>query len=291
MTFASRRTYGIVLVTLGTITWSTGGLFVRLLPIDLWTILFWRSIFAGLSLMAMLAVMNGGRVRESFASLGRPGLLAIPLSAISMVSYVASLNFTTVANVMTIYATLPFVAAAVAWVWTREQIGRRVAIASLVAFAGILIVAGSATHPEDVLGNALAFAMTASFAVILVMARLHPGIQMAPVNGLAAFVCAAACWPLVGGPLPTPFEFAVLAAFGFTTSGLAYLLFLTGGKHIPASEAGLIGLLDVVLGPFWVWLAFAEEPGLPAILGGSLVLAAVGWYLAGELRRPAVNAA
>ena len=63
--------------------------------------------------------------------------------------------------------------------------------------------------------------------------------------------------------------------------GVAYCLYMAGGRLIPASETGLIGLIDVVLAPLWVWLLFAESPGLPAVLGGVLVLGAVVWYLAG----------
>jgi drug/metabolite transporter (DMT)-like permease len=68
------------------------------------------------------------------------------------------------------------------------------------------------------------------------------------------------------------------------TSGLAYLLFLTGSRLILSSEAGLIALLDVVLGPLWVWLAFAENPGVPAIIGGGIVLASLVWYLSTDWR-------
>ena len=75
----------------------------------------------------------------------------------------------------------------------------------------------------------------------------------------------------------------ILAVFGATTTGFAYLLFLTGGRLIPSSEAGLIGLLDVPLAPLWVWLAFGEEPGNSALIGGSIVLAALLWCLAGGL--------
>jgi drug/metabolite transporter (DMT)-like permease len=60
----------------------------------------------------------------------------------------------------------------------------------------------------------------------------------------------------------------------------------TGGRRIPAGEAGLIGLLDVVLGPLWVWLAFGETPSRAAFIGGGLVLGAVVWFLSDGLARP-----
>ena len=78
----------------------------------------------------------------------------------------------------------------------------------------------------------------------------------------------------------------VLALFGATNTALAYLLFLIGGRYVPSGEAGLIGLLDVVLGPFRVWLVFGERPREAALIGGGIVPASVLWYLvAGMISR------
>jgi len=112
---------------------------------------------------------------------------------------------------------------------------------------------------------------------------------MAPVNAFGAALCAAFCWPLMAPGLPSLYQLVILGLFGATNTAFAYLLFLVGGRHIPSGEAGLIAMLDVVLGPFWVWLVFAEQPGGAALLGGGLVLAAVLWYLVSQLHEPALS--
>lgn len=279
----SQRLRGIALVATASLVWSTGGLFVRFLDLDLWTMQAWRSLFSALSLVVAVIIDKGRRTPKAMLDIGRLGLAAAPVAAVSMISYVAALKLTTVANVMIIYATVPFVAAAVAFLWMGERIERRTLIASAVALVGIGIMAGSTTRPSDFAGNALSFLMTLAFAVLLVMARRYPSLAMAPVNALGAMLCAVLCWPLVPGGLPSSSEMLILAVFGATTTGFAYLLFLTGGRLIPSSEAALIGLLDVVLAPLWVWLAFGEDPGTPAMIGGSIVLAALLWCLAGGL--------
>ena len=281
------RSYGIALVAAASIFWSTAGLFVRLLgEMDVWTMLGWRSLFAALSLFLVTAVQHGRNAPQAFSAMGWWGLAAVPISAFSMFSFVAALKLTSVANVMTVYATVPFVAAGIAFVWIGERAERRVLFASAIALAGIAVMAGFASRPDDIAGNALALSMTVTFSVLLVMARRYPGIEMAPVNALAAALCALACWPLMSGVVPSPGQLAILALSGYTNTALAYLLFLIGGRYIPSSEAGLIAMLDVVLGPLWVWIAFSENPGTPALIGGALVLAAVIWYLVGGLRSP-----
>lgn len=279
------RTYGMLLVFTATIIWSTAGLFVRGLDLDIWTVLGWRSLFGGLT----LAVIVFAKQRIS-AVPGRVPFYFYPLfglmAAISMYGYVGALKLTTVANVLAIYATVPFVAAGISYVWLKEAISRRVLIASLIAFVGVLIVAGFGARPEDVAGNALAFLMTVTFSILLVAARRYPALRLAPVNALGAGFCVLLCLPLMSHTLPSLSEILILAAFGSTTSGIAYLLFMTGGRYIPSGEAGLIGLLDVVLGPLWVWLAFSETPSTATIAGAAIILVAVAWYLWSGLRQP-----
>jgi drug/metabolite transporter (DMT)-like permease len=204
-----------------------------------------------------------------------------------MGGYVLALKLTSVANVMVIYATVPFVAAGIAFAWNGERTNRRALLASGVALAGIFVLVGGAAALKDLAGDGLAFLMTLAFAIQLVMARRYPKLEMSMINAAAAALCAISCWLLTPVGIPTSHQLLILALFGVTTTALAYLLFLTGGRYLPSGEAGLIGLLDVVLGPLWVWFFLAERPGAPALIGGGLVLASVCWYLSSQLRTAA----
>jgi drug/metabolite transporter (DMT)-like permease len=272
---------GVILVTMAAIVWSSAGIFMRLLDLDLWTMQAWRSVFGALSMVVLLTLQYGARAPAVVRAVGWPGVAAVLPAAVSMFAFVAAMKYTTVANVMVVYATIPFVAAAIAFVWIREKISRRTAIASAVALLGIAVMGGTATRPGDLIGNAIALVMTVTFAILVVMARRYRGLSMLPTNAMAAALCAIVCFPLAAEGVPPARDLAILAAFGAMTMGLAYFLYMAGGRLIPASETGLIGLIDVVLAPLWVYLLFAEDPGLPAVIGGGLVLGAVVWYLAG----------
>ena len=279
MARSGERTLGIALVGGATVLWSTAGLFVRVLDLDNWTMQVWRALFGALSLLAIVFLQHGRRTSQAFLGIGRAGLAAVPIAAISMFTYVAALKLTTVANVMIVYATVPFIAAAVAFVWNGERSSRRTIVASAIALAGVGVMVGSSTQGGDLAGDAFALLATLTLAVQLVMARQYPSLPMAPVNALAATLCALLCWPFMPGVSVAARELVILAAFGAVTMGLAYLLFLTGGRRIPSGEAGLIGLLEVVLGPLWVWLSFGEVPSGAAMVGGALVLGSVVWFL------------
>jgi len=279
----------MALVFTAAVMWSTAGLFVRLLDLDVWTILAWRSLFAAASLAVIAGLRHRGAALSGLLASGPVGLLAIALSTVSIGGYVISLKLTSVANVMVIYATVPLITAGIAWLWMRERIDRRVLVASVIALCGVAVMAGTQTRMLDLAGNAVALIMTLAFGMQLVMARRYRTLDMGPVNAVGALLVALLCLPLMQHDLPGTRDLVVLALFGITTTSVAYSLFMIGGRYIPSGEAGLIGMIDVVLAPFWVWLLFAEDPGAAALLGGALVLAATGYYLWGQRRKAAVD--
>src|SRR5262245_13642235 len=111
---------GIALVAAAAVAWSTAPLFVRLLPFDSFTILFWRGVFAGCGITAFLLLVQGRSALTDFTRMSRGGLLFAALSAVGMLLYIPSLQLTSAANVAIILATAPFASAALAWVWFRE---------------------------------------------------------------------------------------------------------------------------------------------------------------------------
>ncbi|HVO04607.1 MAG TPA: DMT family transporter [Candidatus Cybelea sp.] len=290
MSWVGSRSYGATLVATAAVLWSTGGLFVRALDLDLWTMLVWRAVFAALALAVVVFARHGAQSATRLRRLGWPGLVAIPIATVSMTSFVAAVKLTTVANVMIVYATVPFIAAAIGYAWIGERPSRRMLIASGIAFLGIALMAGAAPSVRDLAGDAVALLMTVTFGTQLVMARRYPTLEMAPVNGAGSALCALLLWPLASAQMPDLAQLGILLLFGIATTAGAYVLFLIGGRYIPSGEAGLIGMLDVVLAPIWVWLLFDERPDTAALIGGALVLAAVLWYLAAQLTRRAAAA-
>src|SRR3954454_13726143 len=162
----SQHRLGIALVAGAAIAWSTAPFFTRLLPFDSWTILFWRGLFGG-SLIAALLVLTKRRagLRE-LAGIDGNGWLVACLSTLGMVSFIPALQLTSVSNVAIIIATGPFVAAGLAWIWLREAVRLTTLVASFVALCGVAIIVGNAGDVSDARGLALACLMTAAIAAM-----------------------------------------------------------------------------------------------------------------------------
>ena len=282
----SARRRGVLLVLVATVLWSMAGIFARLLShLDVMTVLGWRALLGSASISVVgLIEWRRGRLDDPFA-FGRLSPVVALLAMIAISAYAASVMTTTIADVMIIYATLPFVAAAIGYVVNRERVSSRTLVAAGVALAGITIMVASGLGSGRLLGQAISALMTLCFAGMVVLQRRQPGASMIAVNAIGAL--GSGVFGLMNSPHPPLdlYDMSVLFVFGLTTIGLAFVLFMEGAKFIPSAEAGLISLLDVVLGPVWVFLAFGENPGAATVLGGAIVLGAALWRMAPDLRR------
>jgi drug/metabolite transporter (DMT)-like permease len=276
------RTY----VALAAIAWSTAGLFQRELTVNLGTQLAGRAFFAVIGILTFVAVAERGRVVHGFRQIGRAGLALAALMAISSGAFIAALNYTSVANVLFLQALAP-VLAALFGTLVGERVSRRTWIAIAVAVAGVALMVGGPSRPS-LAGFSLSLLMSVSFAGTIVITRHQRQVSMAPATCLSqalVFVCAApfASPSSIGGE-----DLALLAGLGITQIGLGLIFLSIGARLIPAAEVALITLLEIVLGPLWVWLALGERPGTTTLVGGAIVLGAVVIQTIGEPEEPSV---
>lgn len=272
-----QRWLGTLLLAGSAVAYSLAGFFTRLIPLDAVTLLFWRGLFAGLFIFLVLFIRYRGQAWAMTRSIGWTGLGISIMGSLSSYIYLSSLRMTAVADVAVIYTTLPFVTAGLAWLVLREREGPRVMIGSLAALAGVIIMAGGAVRTGRLAGDVLAFAMTLTYAAMVVLIRRGRHVSMMPAVAIQCLVSALAAAPFARlGPLHS-LPMLELALFGSCQLGLGLILLTLGMRRVTATQGALIGLLDTPLAPLWVWLAFAETPPRLTLIGGTIIMAAVCW--------------
>jgi drug/metabolite transporter (DMT)-like permease len=286
MQTASRdRLLGVALVLLSALAWSLNGLYTRLLTVDLWTTLAGRGIATSLMLLAALLWTRGRGTPRLIAYNLRRAPIVIVSGSLCMVTFVAALFHTTVANVTVIYAISPLMAAVLARVLIGDRLVARTLVAFAAAVAGTVIMVGASFGTARLFGDLLAVLMSATFAVVIVEMRRKPDIDNVTSSLLTSVLTAAALAPLASFGTIDFQNAIVLLLFGFTSNVLGFFLFIAGVRRMPPAEAGLIATIEIVLAPLWVWLIFAESPGQATLVGGTIVMAAVLFQIFGELRR------
>jgi drug/metabolite transporter (DMT)-like permease len=282
-----QRRRGRTFVALAAVAWSTAGLLQRGLSLDVATQLAGRALFAALGLLVYVAIAERGRVLPAFRATGRGGIAIVALLAISSASFLAALNHAPVANVLFMQALAPIFAAALATL-LGEAVSRRTWIAMLVALAGVAVMVGG-PGGASWLGQGLSLLMAASFAAVIVITRHRRDVSMAPATCLSQLVVFAAAAPFshiapIGGK-----DLTLLATLGVCQIGLGFVLLTIGARLIPAGEVALITLLEIVLGPLWVWALLAEQPAAATLAGGAIVLAAVLLQVKSDAPRPVAH--
>jgi drug/metabolite transporter (DMT)-like permease len=189
-------------------------------------------------------------------------------------SFIAALNHTSVARVLFILAAAPVLAALLARVTLGEPITRRTVVAMVVALAGLTLMLG-APGEGSLAGDGLSFLAALAFAVVIVITRWRHDVSMVPATCLSQAILVAAFLPLASPGEIGGSDALWLAALGIGQIGVGFLLFTVGARLIPAAQAGLITLLEVVLGPLWVWLALDERPSALTLVGGAIVILAI----------------
>jgi len=271
----SQSWQGVTLVVLSAFAFSTAGFFTRLIDTDVWTMLFWRGLFGGLFIAGYIVWRERAGSVLAFRRIGRAGLVAAGCSTAATICFVNALRETTVADVLVINATAPFMTAGLAWAWTGARERWTTLAASLVALLGVVVTVGAALSSGHLFGNFLALLMTILISTMMVVIRRHRDVSMLPAAALSAFLCALVVWPWAEPASATGWNFFYLALFGTTQFGLGLLLLTTGTRLISATRSALVGALETPLAPALVWLAFDEVPPLATCLGGAIVLAAV----------------
>jgi drug/metabolite transporter (DMT)-like permease len=206
--------------------------------------------------------------------MGRWGLAMTVFLAISSGVFLLSLNYTTVANVLFMQAAAPMMAALLGWIFLRERIDGRTWVSLLLAGAGVaLMAAGSISAGTAAI--LLPLLMTASFAAVIVIARHRREVSMMPATCASQVLVVAVCLPFVNLASIGDGDWAVLAALGIGQMGVGLALLTVGARLIPPAQVAVISLLEIVLGPLWVWLAYQERPTAATVAGGVVVVAAV----------------
>jgi drug/metabolite transporter (DMT)-like permease len=271
---ATQYRRGALLVAGAALAWSSAGLITRMTATDAWTTLFWRSVFSTVFLVVYVALRYRGGAVTAFRGLGIAGLGIATSFGTLMICFIVGLKETTVANVLIFQAAAPLVAAILAWLWLRERVTPNGALAILATIAGIAVMVSDSVAKGRIWGDLVSAAMGISFAVMIVLARRYREVSMPSAMCLATALTALVTLPFAH-LVVTPGDLALLAMFGVGQMGLGLVLFTAGVRLIPAADAGLITVLEVILAPVWVWLAFGEDPGTRAMIGGVIVLAVV----------------
>lgn len=286
-----RYATGAALVALAGLLWSGMGLFIRQIDeAGTWVVLFWRSAGMVPVLFAVIAIRSGGHPFERLRKVGLAGVIGGLGLVFAFAGSIFAFQSTTVANAAFLFAASPLFAAVLGWLLLGEKVRRGTWIAIAVAACGMFVMVREGLAAGALAGNIAALLSAfgfAAFTITLRWGRLEDMMPAVMLGGVFAMVMAAGIVAVQGGTLSAPLPdilWAVAMGAGILAGGM--VLYTLGSRVVPAAELTLLSMIEVLLGPVWVWLLMGETASPGTFLGGAILLVAIaGNALSGTRRR------
>ncbi len=267
---------GPLLVFLGACSLSFGGLIVKSFEgATLWQILFWRSLFFIFVVSIFLLLTYKTKVLHAFKKSGIPGLIGGLILSSGFCGYVFAMYNTTVANTNFIIQTQILFLAIFGYIFLKEKISKVTLLSIILAVAGITLMLGSTLSQGEMTGNLAAFIMPISFAILILIIRRYPHVDMIPLQLIAGIVAMSVGY-FIAGKINVSYHDIFLGFLaGFFQLGFGFILITVGARSTPSAIVGIIMITEAVLGPLWAWMFVSENPPLSVLIGGSIIIFAV----------------
>jgi drug/metabolite transporter (DMT)-like permease len=259
--------------------WSSAGLLSRLLetPSPASTA-FWRSLFCAITMLLILMIEHRSGVFHALKRMGGVGWLSGLMWAIIFTNFMLAMMMTSVANTLLVIGMSPLLAAVLARIVLGERIALPTWFVIAIAAGGLWWMVREALSTEGPQGLLIAATVPLASAVNLVaIRRSGESVDLGPAVLLGASISCLAILPFIGaGGLnrPSP-DLLILAALGAFQLAVPCWLMVRAARRLRPHEVSLIALLEVVVGPLWVWLGAGETTSATTLQGGAVIVSAL----------------
>ena len=271
-----RKLPGPFLIFMGALSLSFGGLIVKSFDgATLWQILFWRSLFFTLTVLAFLIVSYREKIFKTFHISGIPGFLGGIILSLGFCGYVFAMYNTTVANTNFIISLQILFLAIFGYFFLKEKISAVTLTSIILAISGVFLMVGNSLTPGELSGNLAAFMMPITFAILIIIVRKFPTVDMVPAQFVAGISSCLIGFLMSNKLMISSHDIFLGFLAGFFQIGFGFIFITIGARSTPSAMVGIIMLSESVLGPIWAFLFVSERPSMFGLLGGAIILLAV----------------
>ena len=275
------RGFGIAIILISALFFSTAGVFSKGISSDAWVIITWRAIFA--AMLGILWLLARGGLRSELRRFGGPALAVSIVYACGTSAFIPAFKLTSIANVALIWGTAPLVSALLAWVWLRETMSDRFFISCLIVLVGVGILVADSVGGVHLLGDSLAMIMTVMMAVMMTLYRRYPNTPVVLPTVLGGLLMVPVGFT-VTNPLAAPvIDIMLCVAFALVFL-VASVTLAIGSRLLAPGETALLSLTETPYAILLAFLILGAVPDVPTIIGGVMILGAIAWYQLSMLR-------
>jgi drug/metabolite transporter (DMT)-like permease len=263
----------LLLVVGAALLWSTGGFVIKATHLSAFELSFGRSLLGAIT----IAIFT----RSEGFGINRISAITSVLYAALLILFVLATKLTTAANAIFLQYTAPVYVLLLEPLFYKEKFRGRDFVTVAACLVGMSLFFVGKLRPQDVSGNVLALASGVCFALFFLLLRhskardVNRASSAIYGNLISVLICAPAFLDALRRGI-SAHDVACIAYLGIVQIGIAYVLFtLAMARGVRSLDAGIIGYVEPVLNPVWVFLFIGERPAGWAILGGAIIMASV----------------
>tara|TARA_Y100001980_G_C14485186_1_gene263043 strand:+ start:79 stop:930 length:852 start_codon:yes stop_codon:yes gene_type:complete len=273
------RNKGLLLSIIGVLILSPDSLLIRLVELDDFSLIFYRSALPVIAILIYLIFNYQKSFIKSFYLIGVPGVIYSILYALTHICFVYSIQNTAVANTLVLIASAPIFAALFSIFILKEIPSFFTWIVIITALSAMIIIGVGSFTTSGLYGDFMALVVAIGMGFSMVLVRLYKNKDLVPACLIGCLISALYALPFGINFGIDQYQIFYLLLMGLIILPIPFIILAIAPKYTPAHEVALIFLMESVLGTAWVWFVINEVPPLNTVIGGILLLGSVSIFI------------
>jgi drug/metabolite transporter (DMT)-like permease len=288
---------GALIAWFGVILLAPDALLIRITGLEGMSLLFWRGLLMGGTLMVLWLIFAARRLRQDIrVALSPVGLLLIGVFTVDAITFAIGITMTSATVMLTALATMPIFTVLFSIPMLGEKPSIQTWLTVLFCGIGIVIVVTSgheaigAPTGSPIIGGCLGIFTAAGLGFAMVLKRRYPELPTMLSTGTANMMTVGVAWVLLGNAVPVlpaeTHQMLALLTMGILVLPMAFFALMVAPRYTSATTVGLIMLTESIMGPLWVWIGTGERPSIMMVAGSIIVISSLSFYFLYADRTP-----
>ena len=274
----SNQQKGSFLAFVGVMFITPDSLFIRLSNIDTWSLLFYRGAIPFVVVLIGLILFYKKNFFNALFKIGLAGIFYVISFSICNITFIISIQNTNVANTLIMVAMAPMLSAILAAIFLKEPTNKETWVAIFVTFFSVTFIFYDSIQIGNIVGDLFGFVTALGLAINANLARFAKDRDLVPSAVIGKlFVAIFALFFVENFDLVST-DKIIVPLMCIMCVAIPFVLVTIAPRYISAPEVNLFFLLEVILGPIWVWLIIKEQPSVQTIIGGIVIIITIALH-------------
>ena len=269
---------GSLLAFIGVMFITPDSLFIRLSNLDTWSLLFYRGAIPFIVVLIGLVLFYRSNFFIALLKIGYPGVFYVISFSICNITFIVSIQNTNVANTLIMVAMAPMLSAILASIFLKEPTKKETWIAIFITFFSVTFIFYDSIKLGNIIGDVFGFITALGLAINANLARFAKDRDLIPSAVIGKLVVAIFAFFFVDNIDLLGNDLIIVPLMCIMCVAIPFVLVTIAPRFISAPEVNLFFLLEVILGPIWVWLIIHEQPSLQTIIGGLIIIITIALH-------------